>query len=100
MSRWPCPCPSSASGPPSPFGCGSLGYFLLAGCAVTFGVTSVYKKLSLSDGVIVALLASLSPLYSLVLSAVFLRYVEVITVRRVIATALIVQGAVLIALIR
>ena len=32
--------------------------------------------MSLSDGVIVALLASLSPLYSLVLSAVFLRDVE------------------------
>ena len=47
----------------------SLGYFLLAGCAVTLGVASVYMSLYLSDVVIVAPLASLSPLYSLVLSS-------------------------------
>ncbi len=78
----------------------SLGYFLLAGCAVTLGVASVYMSLYLSDVVIVAPLASLSPLYSLVLSAVFLREVEVITVRRVAAAALIVLGVVLITAIR
>ncbi len=78
----------------------SLGYFLLAGCAVTLGVASVYMSLYLSDVVIVAPLASLSPLYSLVLSALFLREVEVITVRRVVAAGLIVLGAVLITAIR
>ena len=78
----------------------SLGYFLLAGCAVTLGVASVYMSLYLSDVVIVAPLASLSPLYSLVLSAVFLREVEVITMRKVVAAALIVLGVVLITAIR
>ncbi len=78
----------------------SLGYFLAAGCAVTLGVASVYMSLYLSDVVIVAPLASLSPLYSLVLSAVFLREVEVITTRRVAAAGLIVLGAVLITAIR
>ena len=78
----------------------SLGYFLLAGCAVTLGVASVYMSLYLSDVVIVAPLTSLSPLYSLVLSAVFLRDVEVITTRRVVAAGLIVLGAVLITAIR
>ena len=78
----------------------SLGYFLFAGCAVTLGVASVYMSLYLSDVVIVAPLTSLSPLYSLVLSAVFLREVEVITTRRVVAAGLIVLGAVLITAIR
>ncbi len=78
----------------------SLGYFMLAGCAVTLGVASIYMSLYLSDVVIVAPLASLSPLYSLVLSAIFLREVEVITVRRVAAAVLIVLGVVLITAIR
>lgn len=78
----------------------SLGYFVLAGCAVTLGVASVYMSLYLSDVVIVAPLASLSPLYSLVLSALFLREVEVITLRRVGAAGLIVLGVVLITAIR
>lgn len=78
----------------------SLGYFVLAGCAVTLGVASVYMSLYLSDVVIVAPLASLSPLYSLALSALFLREVEVITVRRVAAAVLIVLGVVLITALR
>ena len=78
----------------------SLGYFIVAGCVMTLGVASVYMSLYLSDVVIVAPLASLSPLYSLVLSAIFLREVEVITTRRVVAAALIVLGVVLITAIR
>ena len=60
----------------------SLGYFLLAGCAVTLGAASVYISLYLSDVVIVAPLASLSPLYSLVLSVVFLRAAAALIVLR------------------
>ena len=78
----------------------SLSYFLLAGCAVTLGVASIYMSLYLSDVVIVAPLSSLSPLYSLLLSAVFLREEEVITVRKVVAAVLIVLGVVLITAIR
>lgn len=78
----------------------SLGYFIVAGCVMTLGVASVYMSLYLSDVVIVAPLASLSPLYSLALSAIFLREVEVITTRRVVAAALIVLGVVLITAIR
>lgn len=78
----------------------ALGYFILAGCSVTLGVASIFMSLHLSDVVIVAPLASLSPLYSLVLSAVFLRDVEVITARKVVAAGLIVVGVVLITAIR
>lgn len=78
----------------------ALGYFILAGCSVTLGVASIFMSLHLSDVVIVAPLASLSPLYSLVLSAVFLRDVEVITARKVVAAGLIVLGVVLITAIR
>ena len=78
----------------------SLAWFLPAGFAVTLGVASVFMSLHLSDVVIVAPLASLSPLYSLVLSALFLREVEVITVRKVVAAGLIVAGVVLITAIR
>lgn len=78
----------------------ALGYFVLAGCSVTLGVASIFMSLHLSDVVIVAPLASLSPLYSLVLSALFLRDVEVITARKVAAAGLIVAGVVLITAIR
>lgn len=78
----------------------ALGYFILAGCSVTLGVASIFMSLHLSDVVIVAPLASLSPLYSLVLSALFLRDVEVITARKVVAAGLIVVGVVLITAIR
>ncbi|MCY4487685.1 MAG: DMT family transporter [Deltaproteobacteria bacterium] len=78
----------------------ALGYFILAGCSVTLGVASIFMSLHLSDVVIVAPLASLSPLYSLVLSAIFLRDVEVITTRKVVAAGLIVVGVVMITAIR
>lgn len=78
----------------------ALGYFILAGCSVTLGVASIFMSLHLSDVVIVAPLASLSPLYSLVLSAIFLRDVEVITARKVVAAGLIVLGVVMITAIR
>ena len=78
----------------------SLWYFSLAGLAVTMGVASVFMSLSLSDVVIVAPLSSLSPLFSLILTAVFLREVEVITPRVVIAACLIVLGVVMITAVR
>jgi len=78
----------------------SLWYFTLAGFAVTMGVASVYMSLYLSDVVIVAPLASLSPLFSLILTAVFLREVEVITPRIVVAACLIVAGVLVITAIR
>ncbi len=78
----------------------ALGWFLLAGFAVTLSVASIFMSLHLSDVVIVAPLASLSPLYSLVLSAIFLRNVEVITSRKVVAAGLIVLGVVMITAIR
>lgn len=78
----------------------SLWYFTLAGVTITMGVASVYMSLYLSDVVVVAPLASLSPLFSLILTAIFLREVEVITARVVIAACLIVTGVVLITAIR
>lgn len=78
----------------------SVWYFTLAGFTITMGVASVYMSLYLSDVVVVAPLASLSPLFSLILTAIFLREVEVITLRVVIAACLIVAGVVSITAIR
>ena len=74
----------------------SLWFFTLAGICVTLGVAAIYMSLHLSDVVIVAPLSSLSPLYSLILAALFLRDFEVITPRLVTSACLIVLGVVLI----
>lgn len=78
----------------------SLWFYTLGGITVTLGVASVFMSLHLSDLVIVAPLTSLSPLYSLILAAVFLRDLEVITPRIVTAAGLIVLGVVFITAIR
>lgn len=78
----------------------SVKYFSLAGFTITMGVASVYMSLYLSDVVVVAPLSSLSPLFSLILAAIFLREVEVITLRVIIAACFIVSGVVLITAIR
>ena len=78
----------------------SLWYFSLGGLTITMGVGSVYMSLYLSSVVVVAPLASLSPLFSLILAAIFLREVEVITPRVVVAACLIVAGVVLITVMR
>ncbi len=78
----------------------SLRFYTLGGITVTLGVASVFMSLHLSDLVIVAPLTSLSPLYSLILAAVFLRDLEVITPRIVTAAGLIVLGVVLITAMR
>jgi len=78
----------------------SVWYFTLAGCTITMGVASVYMSLYLSDVVVVAPLSSLSPLFSLILAAIFLREVEVITLRVIVAACLIVAGVVSITAIR
>jgi uncharacterized membrane protein len=78
----------------------SLWFFALAGITVTLSAMSVYMSLHLSDVVIVAPLTSLSPLYSLILAAVFLRDLEVITPRIVTSACLIVLGVVLITALR
>lgn len=78
----------------------SLWYFTLGGLTITMGVGSVYMSLYLGAVVVVAPLASLSPLFSLILAAIFLREVEVITPRVVVAACLIVAGVVLITAVR
>lgn len=78
----------------------SLKFYSLGGITVTLGVASVFMSLHLSDLVIVAPLTGLSPLYSLILAAVFLRDLEVITPRIIMAACLIVLGVVLITAIR
>ncbi len=78
----------------------SLWFYSLGGITITLGIASIFMALHLSDVVIVAPLTSLSPLYSLILAAVFLRDLEVITPRIVTAACLIVLGVVLITAIR
>lgn len=74
----------------------SLTFFILGGMAVTLGVASVYMSLHLADVVIVGPLASLSPLYSLILAAIFLRDLEVITPRIILSGCIIISGVLLI----
>jgi drug/metabolite transporter, DME family len=79
---------------------GSLVYFLIAGglnCVTWLGL---FKALSLGRVSIVSPIAGCFSLFSLLLSAAFLRDVERITVRIVLATILIVSGVVILSLAR
>lgn len=74
----------------------SLGWFLLGGIANTGAMLAVFYALSLGKVVIVEPLVATNPVLSLVLSAIFLRDLEVITPRVVAGAACTVAGTVLI----
>jgi drug/metabolite transporter, DME family len=70
----------------------SLVYFAVAGVAENVGVFMIVLGLSLGTVSVVAPLASVSPIFVLVLSFFFLRGLEILTTRIVIGTLMIVIG--------
>lgn len=71
-------------------------WFLAAGITVSFAMTSIYHALDLGKVSVVIPLSSTAPLFSLILTALFLRGVEQVTPRIVVSTVLIVSGVALI----
>jgi drug/metabolite transporter, DME family len=71
-------------------------WFLAAGITVSFAMTSIYHALDLGKVSVVIPLSSTAPLFSLILTALFLRDVERVTLRIVVSTLLIISGVVLI----
>ncbi|HYJ16296.1 MAG TPA: DMT family transporter [Candidatus Limnocylindria bacterium] len=71
-------------------------WFIAAGITVSFAMTSIYHALDLGKVSVVIPLSSTAPLFSLILTALFLRDVERVTLRIAISTMLIVSGVALI----
>jgi uncharacterized membrane protein len=71
-------------------------WFLAAGITVSFAMTSIYHALDLGKVSVVIPLSSTAPLFSLILTALFLRDVERVTLRIVVSTLLIISGVILI----
>jgi DME family drug/metabolite transporter len=70
-------------------------WFLAAGITISFGMTSIYYALDLGKVSVVIPISSTGPLFSLILTALFLRGVERVTLRIVMSAAMIVGGVVL-----
>ena len=75
-----------------------LPWYIGAGIAVSVAMTSIYYALDLGKVTVVIPVASTGPFFSLLLSALFLRDVERVTLKIVLGAALIVGGVVLITL--
>jgi drug/metabolite transporter, DME family len=71
-------------------------WFLAAGIVISFAMTCIYYALDLGKVSVVIPIASTGPLFSLILTALFLRDVERVTLRIVISAVMIVAGVVLI----
>ena len=78
----------------------SLVYFVMAGVAENAGVFLLLLALSFGTVSVVAPLASVSPIFVLVLSFFFLRGIEMLNVRIIAGTLLIVAGVYLITALR
>ena len=71
-------------------------WFLAAGVTVSLAMTCIYYALDLGKVSVVIPISSTGPLFSLILTAIFLRGVERVTLRIVVSAALIVVGVMLI----
>jgi uncharacterized membrane protein len=78
----------------------SLAYFVMAGVAENAGVFLLLLALSVGTVSVVAPLASVSPIFVLVLSFFFLRGIEMLNRRIIAGTVLIVVGVYLITALR
>lgn len=78
----------------------SLLYFMVAGVAENAGVFLLLEGLSIGTVSVVAPLASVSPIFVLALSFVFLRGIDIVNRRIVLGTLLIVSGVYLITALR
>ena len=73
-------------------------FVALAGCASTWGVTFWFLALGKAPAILVAPLAGTSPLFALVMTLIFLRGVERVTMRTFIGTLMVIIGVALITL--
>jgi drug/metabolite transporter (DMT)-like permease len=71
-------------------------WFLAAGVTISFAMTCIYYALDLGKVSVVIPISSTGPLFSLILTAIFLRGVERVTLRIVVSAAMIVGGVMLI----
>jgi len=78
----------------------SVGFLLASGVAAGLGILASFFALSMSNVVIVSPLQSTNPLFSLLLSYLFLRQLEKITFRVVIGTLFVIAGVALITCFR
>jgi uncharacterized membrane protein len=78
----------------------SIVYFVLAGVAENLSVLLIVVALTVGSVSVVAPLASVSPIFVLVLSFFFLRGIELLNTRIVVGTVLIVAGVYLITALR
>lgn len=70
-------------------------FYLGAGLAVSFGMVSIYYALDLGKVVVVIPISSTGPLFTLILTALFLKGVERVTFKIVLGAVLIISGVVL-----
>lgn len=75
-----------------------FGWFLAAGITVSFSMACIYYALDLGKVSVVIPISSTGPFFSLILTALFLRDVERVTLRIVLSAAMIVGGVLLITL--
>lgn len=73
-------------------------WFLAAGVTVSFSMVCIYYALDRGKVSVVIPISSTGPLFSLILTAIFLRDVERVTLRIVVSAAMIVSGVLLITL--
>lgn len=73
-----------------------FGWFLAAGITISLGMTCIYYALDLGKVSVVIPVSSTGPLFSLLLTWLFLRDVERVTLRIVLSAMMIVGGVVLI----
>lgn len=73
-------------------------WFLAAGVTISVGMVCIYYALDLGKVSVVIPISSTGPFFSLILTAIFLRDVEKVTLRIVVSAALIVGGVVLLTL--
>ncbi len=71
-------------------------FVALAGCASTWGVTFWFLALGEAPAILVAPLAAVHPLFSVLLTMVFLRGLERVTMRTVLGALLVIGGVILI----
>jgi DME family drug/metabolite transporter len=73
-------------------------WFLAAGVAISLGMACIYYALDLGKVSVVIPISSTGPFFSLIFAALFLRDVERVTLRIVLAAAMIIGGVLLLTL--
>jgi uncharacterized membrane protein len=76
----------------------SVAFFLMSGAAAGCGVLSTFFSLSMAPVVIVSPLVNTNPLFALLLSHLFLKGLERITLRLVLGAIFVILGTALIAM--